>query len=123
MSVILMMKSNRAYKNINIQLRSALLLGLIIVFIIALSAIAWRSMSPYITGPSIASYEYDLSGDIYNIRGTSTRAKILKIQGRQVPIDINGAFSTDIAKLDPYTILIIEASDRFGHSLLIRKEL
>lgn len=107
----------------NIKLRPALFLGLIIVFIISLSAVVWKAISPYVRGPDITSYEYDLSGDIYKIRGTSTRAKILRVQGRSVPIDINGAFSTDIVRLDPYTLLILEAQDRFGHKLLIKKEL
>ena len=107
----------------NFKLRPVLFLGLIIIFIVILSLISWRAAYPYIQGPLITSYEYTQSGDIYHIYGTSTRAKILKIQGREISIDSGGAFGTDIAKLYPYTILIIEARDRFDHSILIKKEL
>ncbi len=118
-----MIRKNKKYRDTNIQLRPILFLGLIIIFITIFLLISWRVAYPYLQGPTIASYEYTQSGDIYHLYGTTTRTKILKVQGREVPIDAGGAFSTDIAKLYPYTILIIEAHDRFDHRLLIKKEL
>ena len=107
----------------NLNLRPALILGLVIVFATVILAISWRVAYPYMRGPVINSYEYIDNDSMYTVRGTSTRAKVLKVQGRQVTIDSGGAFHTDIIKLYPYTILIIEAYDRFGHSIILKKEL
>ena len=74
-------------------------------------------------GPRILSYEYEEKNGLYNIKGSSTRVKILRIQGREVSINANGAFDTQIMKLEPYTTLIIEARDRFNHSLILKKDI
>ena len=110
-------------KNSKINLRKALINMGILAFILSLIAIAIIATYPYIIGPNISNYEYTELSDMYYLHGTSTRTKILKVQGREVPISATGAWSTQIVKLKPYTILIIEARDRFDHSLLIKKEL
>lgn len=111
-------------KNYNrIKLRPVLILGMLIVFIFILLLIAFKASYPYMIGPRILSYEYEEKNGLYNIKGTSTRVKILKIQGREIPINANGAFDTKIIKLEPYTTLIIEARDRFDHSLILKKDI
>ncbi len=107
----------------SIKLRPVLILGLLIVFIFVLLLIALKASYPYMIGPRILSYEYEEKNGLYNIKGTSTRVKILKIQGREVPINASGAFDTQIMKLEPYTTLIIEAKDRFDHSLILKKDI
>ena len=78
---------------------------------------------PYIIGPRIISYDYKEKDGLYTITGTSTRVKILYIQGKETSIDTNGSFNTQIVKQEPYTTLIIDARDRFDHSLIIKKEI
>ncbi len=106
-----------------IKLRPVLILGLLIVFIFVLLLIALKASYPYMIGPRILSYEYEEKNGLYNIKGSSTRVKILRIQGRETPINASGAFDTQIMKLEPYTTLIIEAKDRFDHSIILKKDI
>lgn len=107
----------------NIQLRNVIKAMLIIIFVLALLGVSAKVAYPYMAGPRIVSYQYEELGEIYSLRGTTTRTKILRIQGQNISIDPAGAFSTQIVKQYPYTVLLIEARDRFDHSLIIKKEI
>lgn len=107
----------------SIQLRSLIYRIIIITFVFTLLLIILRAAYPYITGPKIIGYEYEEKGDMYTLRGTTTRVKILYIQGKETAISPDGTFSTRIIKLLPFTPLIIEARDRFDHRLIIKKDI
>lgn len=48
------------------------------------------------------------------VEGTAKRAKILTVNGLQVPVSPEGAFETTIVPPVGYTVLTVQATDQFG---------
>lgn len=58
---------------------------------------------------------------VVSITGTTKRVEELFIQGKQVTRSLAGDFSTEVAVFHPYTIIQVEARDRFNKT--IKKEI
>ncbi len=51
---------------------------------------------------------------IIQLEGTTKRAEALFVQGRQITRNTEGDFRTEVAVFSPYTIIEVEAQDRFN---------
>lgn len=58
-------------------------------------------------GDSVASTTFEISGQVL-------RAKEIKIQGRPITVDTQGNFTEILMADHPYTIIVIEATDKYG---------
>lgn len=73
---------------------------------------------PYLQGPELTILS-PLEGDIvatttFQVYGKARRATVVKVQGKPVSIDPYGYFNETLVSYFPYTILVVEATDRYG---------
>lgn len=88
--------------------------ALIIVIIIYASSRIFN----FISGPRIKIYS-PLPGQIiktptYTITGNIKNAKSIKINGKEISIDEKGNFEEEIILKSPYTLIVIDAVDKYG---------
>lgn len=97
-----------------------------IFFIVALVAVAllyggFRAY-PLVAGPSITLYglqEGDyVASTTFEVSGQVNRASVITLQGKPITIDTEGRFSETLVAQHPYTILVIEAKDAYGESVV-----
>ncbi len=72
----------------------------------------------FLTGPRIKIYS-PLPGQIiktstYKITGNIKNAKTIKINGKEINIDEKGDFEEEIIIKSPYTLIVIDAVDKYG---------
>jgi hypothetical protein len=72
----------------------------------------------FVTGPRIQIYS-PLPGQIiktptYTITGNIKNAKSIKINGKEISIDEKGNFKEEIIIKSPYTLIVIDAVDKYG---------
>lgn len=72
----------------------------------------------FISGPRIKIF-YPLPGQIIKedtctIKGNIQNAKTIKINGKEVNIDQKGNFNEEIIVKSPYTLIVINAIDKYG---------
>jgi Glucodextranase, domain B len=76
---------------------------------------------PLFAGPSvIVNTPHDgdtVASSTFFISGTVKRVKEITIQGRPVPIDIDGHFTEVLVAEPPYTILVVHATDFYGATI------
>jgi hypothetical protein len=77
---------------------------------------------PFLTGPKVEITTPHEGETIYEkqftVSGKTTRAKEVIINGRIVPIDQEGSFSQTFLTRDPYTILVVQVSDKYGKRVI-----
>lgn len=87
---------------------------LIIVIIIYFSGRVFN----LITGPRIVIYSplpgQIIKTDTYTINGNIQNAKSIKINGKEISIDEKGNFKEEIIIKSPYTLIVIDAIDKYG---------
>lgn len=86
------------------------------LFILVTLAYIIYSLIPILSGPQIVIEKSDVEGEanLVEISGLTKRAKELKIFDRVAELDQNGRFNEIILKQDPYTEVIITATDKWG---------
>lgn len=96
------------------------LFGIILLIIVALLYGGFKAY-PLIIGPSINIYNPH-DGDtvkktIFEISGKVSRVKEITIQGRPIPIGTDGHFTEILTASNPYTIIVITATDFYGKTI------
>lgn len=76
---------------------------------------------PLILGPEITIYSPQ-EGDIvasssFEVSGKVSKVREITLQGRPIPIDIDGHFKELLVASPPYTILVLTATDFYGNSI------
>ena len=73
---------------------------------------------PLLSGVQVIIYTpkdfEEVSTSTFVISGKALRANEIEIQGRPILIDKNGNFSETLVSLYPYTIITVEATDKYG---------
>lgn len=73
---------------------------------------------PLLAGPIVAIYNpHDgdtVASTTFELSGKAFRAKEITVQGRPIPIGIDGHFTEILIAQAPYTILVITATDFYG---------
>lgn len=77
---------------------------------------------PLIAGPSITLYGIQdgdyVASTTFEVSGQVKRASIITLQGKPITIDTEGRFSETLVAQHPYTILVVEAKDAYGESVV-----
>ncbi|MDQ1281788.1 MAG: hypothetical protein QG630_139 [Patescibacteria group bacterium] len=72
----------------------------------------------FISGPRIKIYSpvpgQIIKSDTYIITGNVQNAKTIKINGKEINIDQKGDFKEEIIIKAPYTLIVIDAVDKYG---------
>jgi hypothetical protein len=94
------------------------LVGLLVI--IALCYGGFRAY-PLIKGPEITIYSPQ-EGDIvasssFEVSGKVSKVREITLQGRPIPIDVDGHFKELLVASPPYTILVLTATDFYGNSI------
>ena len=89
-----------------------------VVFVISFAVFAFRGIifPPEVTLLTIQDGMRVPSG-IVRIDGTTKRVESLFVQGRQITRSPQGDFMVEVAVFAPYTIIEIEAKDRFNKTI------
>lgn len=73
---------------------------------------------PLLAGPKITIYSpkdgETVASSTFQITGVVTRIKEITIQGRPITIDTEGHFSETLIPQEPYTIIVLTATDNYG---------
>ena len=77
---------------------------------------------PLIRGAQIVIY-YPVDGQLvasttFQISGRVIRAKEIKVQGQPITIDNQGNFTETLVASPPYTIIVIEATDKYDGKII-----
>lgn len=77
---------------------------------------------PLISGVKIIITEpYDgqtVSSTTFKIKGYVSRSKEIKIQGQPINIDKEGSFEEILVPSFPYTLITVEAKDKYDHKVI-----
>lgn len=95
-------------------LSGALILGAAGV-LLALSYSAYIAY-PIVRGPSLSAAVDEVRPGVVRIFGAAERVSALTINNLPVPIDEAGHFSVERAYPAGYTVVLVQATDRFGRS-------
>lgn len=104
------------------DLRKRLEIGFVVALVLtALAYGAFRSY-PLVAGPSVTIYGLQdgdyVASTTFEVSGQVRRAMSITLQGRPITIDTEGRFSETLVAQSPYTILILEAKDAYGESVV-----
>ncbi len=96
----------------------------IFLLIILLTVTIFYGLSrayPLVSGVKVNIKEpYDgqiVSSTTFQIKGQVFRAKEIKIQGSPINIDTDGNFDETLTSSYPYTLIIVEASDKYNNKV------
>lgn len=99
-----------------------LLYTLCVLFILGFIVFGFRGvLFPPVVDITTISDGMTVPAGVVSLEGTTKRVEELFIQGKQVTRSLAGEFSTEVAVFSPYTIIEIEAKDRFNKT--IKKEI
>ncbi len=90
----------------------------LVLFLIIVALYGAYRIYPLVLGPVITVYS-PLDGDTvgtstFQISGRAERAREIKLQGRPITISTDGIFNETLVSHAPYTILVLEAVDKYG---------
>ena len=57
-----------------------------------------------------------MSGDTFILKGNIKNSKNIFLNGREIVIEENGDFKEELISKYPYTLVVIEAVDKYGKS-------
>lgn len=101
--------------------RSTLKLSLYILSIISILSFAIFAFRGIIFPPVVTLLTIQdgmrVPAGIVQIDGTTKRVESLFVQGRQITRSPQGNFSVEVAVFAPYTIIEVEAKDRFNKTI------
>lgn len=78
---------------------------------------------PLLIGPRITIY-YPYNGDTvasttFEVSGKAVRSKEITLQGKPITIDTDGTFRETVVAYQPYTVLVITATDSYGKTVAV----
>jgi hypothetical protein len=102
-------------------------IGLIVLAAVSLGIYAYLQSREYIRGPTLI-IEEPLNGSMSTtspvvLRGSARNISFLTLNGRQIFTDEMGRFKESLLLQEGYSIMTLEARDRFGHVVEKRLEL
>lgn len=101
-------------KSLKFWIRSSVCGGLFLV----MAVFGFINMNAIISGVSIkATLEEDKATDLTKIVGSAKNASFLALNGREIFIDKNGAFSETMSLPYGYSVITLSAEDKFGKSV------
>ncbi len=94
--------------------------GILTLILLALSYGGFK-IYPLVIGPTITIYNPkdgdEVSKKTFEISGKVSRVKEITIQGRAIPIGVDGHFTEILIAQSPYTTIIVNATDFYGKTL------
>lgn len=99
-------------------------LEVVFIIILVLIAVAYGAFRAYplVAGPSILLYGLQdgdyVASSTFEVSGQVKRSTSITLQGRPITIDTEGRFSETLVAQAPYTILVLEAKDAYGESVV-----
>lgn len=89
-----------------------------IILVLGFGIFAFRGVlfPPVVTLLTIQDGMHVPSGFV-QVAGTTKRVEALFVQGKQITRSLEGDFSVEVAVFAPYTIIEIEAKDRFNKTI------
>lgn len=103
----------RSIKNKNIKWWSSIT-SCAMLFII-IGVFAWEKMSFLVVGVQIeARIERDANTSITKVVGKAPNATYISLNGREIFIDKDGSFNETIALIPGFSVVTIDATDKFG---------
>ncbi|OHA20488.1 MAG: hypothetical protein A2849_00630 [Candidatus Taylorbacteria bacterium RIFCSPHIGHO2_01_FULL_51_15] len=102
-------------------------ISIAVVILTSLGIYAYLQSREYLRGPVLTISE-PLNGatsttSLVTLRGTSKNISFLTLNGRQIFTDEQGRFEESLLLEEGYSIMTLEAKDRFGHTEIKRLEL
>ena len=89
-------------------------IGLLIIIVIYFSSRVFN----FAIGPRIKIYSplpgQIIKTDTYVVDGNVQNSKNIKINGKEISIDQKGNFKEEIIVKSPYTLIVIDAVDKYG---------
>lgn len=104
------------------DLRKRLEVAFIVVLVCIAVAYGLFRAYPLVAGPSITIYGLQdgdyVASTTFEISGQIKRATSITLQGKAITVDTEGRFSETLVAQAPYTILVLEAKDAYGESIV-----
>ncbi len=95
--------------------------------LICLAGYGYYQARDFLNGPLVTIGEPKtgavFSSPLITIKGTATNVAFLSLDGRQIFTEEDGHWSEQLLLTDGYSIITLEAQDRFGHTAQKRLEL
>ena len=91
------------------------------LFVVAVAYGIFRAYPLIVGAKIIVNYPSDgdtVASTTFEISGQVIRAKEIKIQGKPVTIDTEGNFSETLVASLPYTIIVLEATDKYDGKIV-----
>lgn len=105
------------HRDLRRQLEMILFFGVILT---AMLYGAWKAY-PLLAGPSINVFsalpDGEVSTSTFEIKGQVARVKEITLQGRIIPIDTEGKFNELLVVDDPFSTIVITATDFYGKTI------
>ncbi|MDO8594462.1 MAG: hypothetical protein Q7R93_03030 [bacterium] len=102
-------------------------ISIIVLFVAGLFLYAYLQSKEYLRGPMVTIEEPPNGAlsttSLVHIRGTSHNISFLTLNGKQIFTDEQGRFKESLLLPEGYSIMTLEAKDRFGHVVEKRLEL
>lgn len=94
-------------------------IAIVMVAVLGLIVYGYLQFRDYLQGPVIAIAEPEngalLASPLITVAGKTENAAFLTLNGKQIFTDETGNFREQLLLQEGYTILAIDAKDRFGH--------
>ena len=91
------------------------------IFVLVVIGYGLFRVYPFFMGPVITIYSPsdgdEVDSSTFQVSGKVERAQEIKLQGRAITIDTEGLFTETLVTHAPYTILVIEATDKYGKKI------
>lgn len=88
---------------------------LFIILLITISALTYNNMRGVILGVKIdAEIKNPENKSFSKVSGIAKNATLITLNGREITLDKNGIFEEAIALPDGYSVITLEAQDKFG---------
>ncbi|MFA6999677.1 MAG: hypothetical protein WC241_01020 [Candidatus Paceibacterota bacterium] len=86
-----------------------------LMLFIVIGIFAWEKMSFLVNGVQIeAKIERDKNTSITKVVGKASNAIYISLNGREIFIDKDGSFNETIALIPGFSVVTIDATDKFG---------
>jgi hypothetical protein len=103
------------------DLRKQIEVYFFVILIITATVYGLWGAYPLLVGPSITitspQNDSTVASTTFQLIGTVTRVKDIRIQGRSIPIDKSGNFTEVLVAQAPFTIITITATDFYNKTI------
>ena len=107
-----------------IYVRETLIRWVLITIVILFTIYGTIKALPFLLGPSLIVLNPHNSDSVasttFTVSGRVLRAKEITLQGKPITVDTSGYFNEVLVSYAPYTILTVEATDKYGKKVTKR---